>query len=199
MKRRTLLQTTAALVALAPVLPARAEGCATDGTPMQFIPKGAPDPNPTADDIAKYPKCPYCGMSRKEYHHSRMLVQFSDDLADGTCSIHCTAISLAVNVDRVPKAIYAADNAATTEPLPLTDAEKATFLVGSDIKGVMTRRSKVAYATAEAAAAAQAKHGGETTDFSKALLAAYTDMSEDVNMIRKKRDERRKAKQGGAS
>ena len=198
MKRRTLLQMTTALAALAPVLPARAEGCATDGTPMQFVPKGAPDTNPVADDITKYPKCPYCGMSRKEFQAARMLVHFADDLADGTCSLHCTAISLAINVDRGPKAIYVADNAAA-DPLPLTDAEKATFLVGSDIKGVMTRRSKVAYATAEAAAAAQAKHGGETMDFSKALLAAYTDMSGDVDMIRKKRDERRRAKQTGAS
>jgi nitrous oxide reductase accessory protein NosL len=166
---------------------------------MQFVPKGAPDPNPVADDLTKYPKCPYCGMSRKEFHHSRMLVHFADDLADGTCSIHCTAISLAVNVDRGPKAIWVADNAASSDPLPLTDAEPATFLVGSDLKGVMTRRSKVAYSTAEASAAAKAKHGGETTDFSKALLAAYTDMSGDVDMIRKKRDERRRAKAAGAS
>ena len=121
-----------------------------------------------------------------------MLVHYADNLADGTCSIHCAAISLSLNIDREPKAIWVGDNAAASEVKPLVEVDKASFLVGSSLKGVMTKRSKVAYGTAEAATASRLANGGELANFDQALLAAYTDMSQDVSMIRKNRAERRK-------
>ncbi len=166
--------------------------CPTDGTPLQFIPKRQADATPTQDDIAKYAACPYCGMSRQQFHHSRAVVHYSDDLADATCSLHCAAVSLSLNIDRGPKTIYVADFASTAEQKPLIEVGQATFLVGSKLPGVMTKRSKVAYGTEAAAKAAQAAHGGELMDFEKTLLTAYTDMAQDVAMIRKNREERRK-------
>lgn len=171
---------------------AHAAQCEGDGTPMQFVPKKPADPKAGENDIEKYPKCPYCGMDRKQFHHSRMLVQYSDDLADGTCSLHCAAISLSLNVDREPKTIWVGDNAAAGDVKPLVEVDKATFLIGSRIAGVMTASSKVAYGAEEAAKAAQAANGGELARFDQALLAAYTDMSKDVGRIRKMRAERRK-------
>jgi copper chaperone NosL len=168
------------------------QACPGDGTPMQFIPKKPADPQASVNDIEKYAKCPYCGMDRKQYHHSRMLVQYSDDLADGTCSLHCAAISLSLNVDREPKAMWVGDNAAAGDVKPLVEVDKATFLVGSKIPGVMTANSKVAYGTEDAAKAAQAANGGELVKFDQALLIAHTDMSKDVSRIRKNRAERRK-------
>jgi len=168
------------------------QACATDGTPMQFIPKKPADPKANENDIEKYPKCPYCGMDRKQYHHSRMLVQYSDDVADGTCSLHCTAISLSLNVDREPKMLWVGDNAVAGDVKPLVEVDKATFLIGSKIAGVMTANSKVAYGSEDAAKAAQAANGGELVKFDQALLVAYTDMSKDVSRIRKNRAERRK-------
>jgi hypothetical protein len=56
----------------------------------------------------------------------------------------------------------------------------------------MTKRSKVAYGTEAAAKASQATNGGELMDFDKALLAAHADMAQDVAMIRKNREDRRK-------
>ena len=174
---------------------AQPASCAADGTPMQFIPKKPADPNPTQDDMAKYPTCPYCNMNRRQFHQARMLVHYSDNLPDGTCSLHCAAISLMLNVDRGPKTIYVADVAAPGDVKPLIEVEKAFFLVGSSLPGVMTKRSKVAYGTEAAAKASQAANGGEVMDFDKALLAAYTDMAQDVAMIRKNREERRKKMQ----
>ena len=58
---------------------------------MQFIPKTAPESNPLDNELTKHPKCPYCGMDRTKWHHSRHLVQYDDGLVDGTCSIHCLA------------------------------------------------------------------------------------------------------------
>ncbi|HRD89855.1 MAG: nitrous oxide reductase accessory protein NosL [Candidatus Accumulibacter sp.] len=191
MNRRDLLKISLASTGLLATAAQAQPSCATDGTPAQFIPKKAADPRPAENDLEKFPKCPYCGMDRRQFHHSRMLLQYSDDLPDGVCSLHCAAISLAVNVDREPKSIWVADNASAAEIKPLLEVDQATFLIGSRIKGVMSRRSKVAYGSEAAARAAMAENGGDLGNFEQALLAAYTDMSQDVAMIRRSREERR--------
>lgn len=162
-----------------------------DGTPLQFIPKGAPDPDPLKDELAKYPDCPYCGMSRVQLNFSRHMVHYDDDLADAVCSIHCLAISLSINVDRGPKAIYAANHGATGEVKPMINVNEASYLIGSKLKPVMTLKSKAAFATAEAAHAAQKDHGGKVGSFDDALTETYLDMAQDTIMIRKRRAERR--------
>lgn len=206
MQRRDLLKLPLAAAALAAAPLARAEhehhhhdmpkgkasACDTDGTPLQFMPKTPKDPNPLQNELDKYPKCPYCGMDRRQFHFSRHLVHYADDLVDGTCSIHCLAISLAINLDREPKAIYAADFGAATEPKPLVNVDQATYLIGGNLKGVMSHRSKKAFATRAAALAAKEQHNGEIGDFNAAITAAYGDLAKDTIMIRKKREERRR-------
>jgi len=171
--------------------PALAAKCETDGTPLQFTPKTAPDSKPLDNELAKYPKCPYCGMDRKQYHHSRHLVHYQDDLVDATCSIHCAALSLALNMDRGPKAIYAADFGAKADPKPLVNVDSATYLIGSKLPGVMTAQSKVAFASKADAEAAMKDKGGELGDFDAALAASYQSMASDTMMIRKKRAEKK--------
>jgi nitrous oxide reductase accessory protein NosL len=190
MERRQMLKSTLVLGAVGLARPARA--ATTDGTPLQFTPRTAPDTDPLKDELKKYPKCPYCGMDRTQFHHSRHLVQYADNLVDGTCSIHCLAISLSLNIDREPKAIWAADFGSSDAIKPMLDVDKATYLVGGGLPGVMTGRSKKAFATPDAAKSAQAKHGGETGDFNNALQAAYADMARDTIAIRKRREERRR-------
>ncbi len=163
-----------------------------DGTPLQFMPKGEPDANPLEGEMEKYPRCPYCGMNRTKWHHSRHLVHYDDGLADGTCSIHCAAISLSLNLDRGPKAIYAADFGSDAEIKPLVEVDKATYLIGSKLKGTMSGNSKMAFATPDAAKAAQAANGGELGDFDTALTTAYNNLAKDTMMIRKMRLEKRK-------
>ena len=192
--RRTVLKTLG-LGALAGIAVARgrnAVAAETDGTPLQFIPKTAPDADPLKDELIKYPKCPYCGMDRTQWQHSRHLVQYQDDLVDGTCSLHCAALSLAINLDRGPKAIYAADFGSADKPKPLVNVDQASYLIGSKLPGTMTKTSKVAFASADAAKAAQTEQGGEIGDFDAALRRSYQDMAEDTIMIRMKRAERRK-------
>jgi nitrous oxide reductase accessory protein NosL len=162
-----------------------------DGTPLQFIPKTAPDENPLQDELTKYPKCPYCGMDRTKWNHSRHLVQYDDNLVDGTCSIHCLAVSLTLNLDRGPKAIYAADFGSDAEIKPLVKVDEATYLIGAKLKGTMTKKSKMAFSSKEAAAKAQAEKGGEVGDFDSALRNAYLGMAEDTMAIRKRRKEKR--------
>ena len=164
--------------------------CEGDGTPLQFIPKGQPDDNPLQDELQKYPGCPYCGMNRTKWHHSRHLVQYDDGLVDGTCSIHCLAISLSLNLDRGPKAIYAADFGSTEAIKPLVPVESATYLIGSKLKGTMTTVSKMAFAEKTAAEAAKAAQGGALGSFDEALTQAYLGMAKDTLMIRKNRAEK---------
>jgi nitrous oxide reductase accessory protein NosL len=169
--------------------------CEGDGTPLQFIPKSQPDADPLSDELKKYPKCPYCGMDRTKYHHSRHLVQYDDDLVDGTCSIHCLAISLALNIDRGPKAIYAADFAVEGEIKPLVSVDSATYLIGAKLRGTMTANSKMAFASKAAAETAQNAKGGTLAGFDDALRQAYADMAGDTLRIRQRRAEKRKKMQ----
>ena len=149
----------------------------------------AADAEPQVNDIEKYPKCGYCGMDRKQFHHSRMLVQYGNGAVEGVCSIRCLATSLARFVGRGTKGVWVGDNASAAETKPLCDAERAHYLVGSSLRGVMTRRSKVAYSTVEAAEASMKANGGTVMDFDQTLMAAYEDIVEMVKMRRKMRAE----------
>jgi hypothetical protein len=131
-------------------------------------------------------------MDRSEHHRARMLVQYSDDLVDGVCSIHCLSLSLGVNIDREPKNIWGPDYGATAEPRPLVPVEQLTYLIGADLKHAMTKRSKHSFASKEVAEQFRQKHGGSFGNFDEALKQSYLDMAADVTMIRKMREERRK-------
>ncbi len=165
--------------------------CEQDGTPLQFTPKTPPDPNPLDNEFTKYPKCPYCGMDRHQFHHRRHLVHYQDEIVDATCSLHCAALSLALNMDRGPKTIYAADFGATSGLKPLINVDTATYLIGSKLPGVMTQQSKIAFSSPTAAKAVQTEQGGELGNFDAALRAAYQSLSSDTRMIRQKRAEKR--------
>lgn len=202
MKRReaiklSLLAGAGLAVPVASAAPAACEKD-TDATPAQFLPKLPTDPAPQEDDLEKYPDCPYCGMDRRYNHRARMLIHYGNDAPDPLCSMHCGAISLALNLSLDPKAIYVANNAVATDPRPLVEVGKATFLVGSDLPGVMTWNSKVAYGDADAASAAQKIHGGRIMDFQQTLKVAFSDLADDLERMRKGREERRRraAKKG---
>lgn len=193
MKRRDLLKLSLIAGGALAAAPGRA-ACdkPTDGTPAQFLPKKPADPVPQEDDVGKYPTCPYCGMDRRYNHSSRMLIHYGNDLPDPLCSIHCAVISLAINLSLDPKAIYVGDNAVEDEPRPLVEVGKATFLVGSDLPGVMTWNSKVAYGSREAAAAAQKVHGGQLMDFGQTLKVSFADLADDLERMRRNRQERQR-------
>ena len=195
MNRRDLLKISALTGFAALSTQASAEACSTDGTPNQFIPKKAADAKPLENDIEKYKKCPYCGMDRKEHHRTRMLVQYSDDLSDGVCSIHCLALSLGVNIDREPKSIWGPDYGSAIEPRPLTPVDGMVYLIGADLKHAMTKKSKHSFASLSTAKEFMAKHGGSLGNFNDALRESYLGMADDVSMIRKNREERRKRMQ----
>ncbi|MEI9476038.1 MAG: nitrous oxide reductase accessory protein NosL [Deltaproteobacteria bacterium] len=134
-------------------------------------------------DIQKHPACKYCGMNREMFAHSRMLIEYDDGSAVGTCSIHCVAVDLALNIDKTPRSITVGDYGTKS----LIDAEKAFWVIGGNKPGVMTRRAKWAFETKGDAEKFIKENGGNNVSFDEAMKAAYEDMYADTKMIRDRR------------
>jgi copper chaperone NosL len=134
-------------------------------------------------DIKQIPACKYCGMNREMFAHSRMLIEYDDGTTVGTCSLHCSGLDLALNLDKNPKSIRVGD----FETKVLIDAEKAFWIIGGNKPGVMTKNAKWAFADKEAAEKFRQTQGGMVARFDEALEAAYMSLSDDTKMIREKR------------
>ena len=140
-------------------------------------------------DIAKHPSCRYCGMDREKWNLSRVYLEYDDGSTEGTCSIHCAAVDLALNLDKSPKTIWVADFATKQ----LIDAEKAVWVIGGRKQGVMTRRAKWAFGDQTAAEAFIQINEGAAATFDQVIEGAYLDMHEDTKMIRERRAAKRRA------
>ena len=144
------------------------------------------------EDIQKHPSCKYCGMDRQKFAHSRMLVIYDDGSRLGTCSIHCLAVDLALNIDKTPKTIEVGDY----NTKALIDAEKAVWVIGGNKPGVMTKRAKWAFGNRSDAEAFVKAEGGKVATFEEAMKATYEDMYSDTKMIRERRKMKRMQKAG---
>jgi copper chaperone NosL len=145
------------------------------------------------DDIQNYQACPYCGMDRGKFAHSRVLIQYEGGDEMGTCSLHCAVIDMALKIDQNPDKIFVGDY----NSKKLIDAERAYWVMGGDKMGVMTARAKWAFETKAAADQYIAEHGGKAVTYDDAVQGSFEDMYKDIQMIRKKRKmmRERKAKQ----
>ncbi len=127
-------------------------------------------------------------MDREKFAHSRFFIEYDDGTSAGTCSIHCAAVDLAINIDKTPKAMWVGDYGQKT----LVEAEKAFWVIGGSKMGVMTKKAKWAFAKSEQAEQFKAANGGDLANFDQAIKTAYEDMYADTKMIR---DKRKMAKQ----
>ena len=134
-------------------------------------------------DIQKHKSCPYCGMDREKFAHSRVLITYDDGSEAGLCSLHCAAVELSLKLDKTPASIGAGDY----NTKKLIDAEKATWVIGGNKPGVMSKNAKWAFGEKENAEAFVKANGGAIATFDQAVKAAYEDMYNDTKMIRDKR------------
>jgi copper chaperone NosL len=139
------------------------------------------------EDIQKHKSCPYCGMDREQYAHSRVLVSYDDGSEAGLCSIHCSAVELSLKLDKTPNSIQVGDYGTKK----LIDAEKATWVIGGDKPGVMSKNAKWAFEKKADAEAYIKGNGGTLATFDQAMKAAYEDMYGDTKMIRERRKMKR--------
>jgi copper chaperone NosL len=135
------------------------------------------------EDTKKYPSCKYCGMNRETFAHSRVLIEYDNGTSEGTCSLHCMAIDLALNIDKTPKAILVGDY----NTKKLIDAEKGFWVIGGNKMGVMTKRAKWAFEKKDEAEKFVKENGGSMATFDEAIKLAYEDMYADTKMIRERR------------
>ena len=143
------------------------------------------------DDIKKYPSCKYCGMDREKFAHSRIFIQYQDGTTEGTCSLHCAAVELALNIDKTPLSITVGNYNTKT----LINAEKAFWVIGGSKMGVMTKRAKWAFENKEDAEKFTRENGRELATFEQAIQASYQDMYEDTKTIRDRRKMRKMDKE----
>ena len=138
---------------------------------------------PAADDISRYESCTHCGMDRRQFASSRMLIEYEKGGSVGVCSLHCMAIEFMVTLDKMPRSIKVAD----MNDNHLLDAEQAYWIVGGRRPGIMAKRGKWAFAKKEDAEAFLKKNGGSMVSFEEAIKAAYEDIYENTRMIRNAR------------
>jgi copper chaperone NosL len=126
------------------------------------------------NDIQAHPECTYCGMDRKKFDFSRMLLVQQDSSEIGTCSIHCAAIDLALNYGTFPRWIGAGDYSTRK----LINAQKAYWVIGGDRQGVMSIQGKWSFENRQDAERFIKDHGGTIRTFYDALQAVFEDMWE---------------------
>src|SRR5574343_734388 len=133
-----------------------------------------------ADELEKHPRCVICNMDRRKFHYARHLLHYADNHVQGTCSVHCAAECMLRERRRGFLAIYAPDFGTASDPKPLVEAASATYLIGSDLRGVMTPVSKVSFASREAALLAKQNYGGEIAGFAVAISTSFEEMAGSV-------------------
>jgi len=122
--------------------------------------------------------CPLCGMNLKMYHQTSNRLTFSDRTQSQTCSIFCAAQiyeKRPTEIERWEVVDY--------ETKTFVDVKRAHWLIGSDIPGVMTAVSKIAFSSSEDAQKYQKRHGGTIGTFDDALNRTLSDMGSDRKII----------------
>ena len=77
----------------------------------------------------------------------------------------------------------------------LVEAASATYLIGSDLPGVMTPVSKVAFASREAALLAKQTYGGEIGSFATAISASFEETA--TSLVRRYGNDRERLRRKG--
>lgn len=123
------------------------------------------------DDIQEHRSCVRCGMDRKAYGYSRMLITYQDGGKTGICSLHCAVSELASHPERVVAGMLVADR----DSQQMIDPEKAFWVMGGKKRGVMTRQPKWAFGTEAAARAFIASNGGVMASWAETVAAARSE------------------------
>ena len=130
--------------------------------------------------------CKYCGMDLQKFANSAMMITYDDGAMVETCSIHCAALDMAINMGKTPTKIMVGDYNTGKK----INAEKATWVIDNQNPGTMTSRGKWAFKKKSKAhdyIDENCANAGEMVEFEQALEMAYADMYKDTRMIREKR------------
>lgn len=146
-------------------------GCATDKEP-QVKSNMFQSVSPTEATLTQTSKdkelCVRCGMNLVTYYKTSHAAE-DEKRHYQYCSIHCLEDHLGEGVTlKSPKVV-------DVESLKLIPVGDAYYVVGSKVRGTMTRVSKYAFLSEAMAKEFQAKNGGEIMRFNEALEVAKKD------------------------
>lgn len=134
--------------------------------------------------------CPNCGMMLNMWARTRHTFTLSEGNFE-TCSIRCMADfsqKAGENPQNVNVAIY-------HHPEKMIPAEKAIYVIGSDAKGAMTMKSKIAFGSKDEVEKFVGSHGGKVENFSKTLTMATSELEKSRPKIAMKRKKMGKIKE----
>jgi nitrous oxide reductase accessory protein NosL len=126
--------------------------------------------------------CPVCGMNLKMFYKTSYIAKLQNSRDRQYCSLRCLVVDMQeYGIDK--KSIKVVD--AHTQKI--IDASSAYFVIGSRVKGTMSKISKLAFASKVDAQNFMKKYGGEIVDFDFALKSAKESLSSDIAMIKNKK------------
>lgn len=129
--------------------------------------------------------CPVCGMNLKMFYKTSHTSKLHNHTDRQYCSLRCLAVDMKeYGIDT--KGIKVVD--ASSEKL--IDANKAYYVVGSKIKGTMTKVSKLAFKNKSDAKLFIKEHGGKIVNFKTALKMAQDSLESDIAMVQKKKEKK---------
>jgi nitrous oxide reductase accessory protein NosL len=126
--------------------------------------------------------CPICGMKLRLFYKTSHALRTTDGRQRQYCSLRC----LVKDLERLGAAGASAIRVVDAAAGELIDARSAHYVLGSDVPGTMSRRSKLAFADRAAATAFAATRGGRVVSFDRALAAARADLTADDRRLRTK-------------
>ncbi len=129
--------------------------------------------------------CPNCGMNLVMFYKTTHYIVLEDDTKAQFCSLHCLAETYQQGKydGKKVKEIYGVD----TNSLKQYPVKDLTYVVGSKVKGTMTKRSKYAFTSKDDANKFMSENGGKPATFDEALVMAREDMAADKKMVGMKR------------
>lgn len=147
----------------------------------EFVKKATVKPELVVDGVKKE-WCGVCGMKIEEYYKTSHTAKAKDGKARQYCSMRCLALDL--QEGNIKDGDFGVVDASTQK---IIDASKAYYVVDSDVKGTMSRVSKIAFASKEDAEDFNLEHGGRVVDFKTAFAMAKESLQGDVEMIEAKK------------
>jgi len=129
--------------------------------------------------------CMNCGMNLRMFYKTSHAIELKNKNYKQFCSLHClTEILMSKKYDKQIARILVVD-AKTNK---FIDVNSAFYVVGSKVKGTMSKNSKYAFSTIKDAQEFRKKYGGKIVDFTTALQIAKKDFKQDMMMIHNKRE-----------
>jgi nitrous oxide reductase accessory protein NosL len=125
--------------------------------------------------------CRVCGMNLKMFYKTSHAVILKNKEIRQYCSIHCLAEDWENIKNNIDKILVV--DAKTGQ---MIDVKNAYYVVGSKIKGTMSKISKIAFAKKVDAENFQKKYGGKIVDFKTAFKIARESLKNDIKNISKK-------------